>query len=29
MHGRGTYVRSTDQFELERPLWAAWQARPK
>jgi len=27
MHGSGGYARSTDLFDLERPSWAAWQAR--
>jgi flavin reductase (DIM6/NTAB) family NADH-FMN oxidoreductase RutF len=29
MHGSGGYLRSTDQFELQRPIWAEWQARGK
>jgi flavin reductase (DIM6/NTAB) family NADH-FMN oxidoreductase RutF len=29
MHGRGVYLRSTDRFEMERPVWAEWQAREK
>jgi flavin reductase (DIM6/NTAB) family NADH-FMN oxidoreductase RutF len=29
MHGSGSYVRSTDQFQLQRPTWAEWQARGK
>lgn len=26
MHGSGVYARSSDQFEIERPTWAEWQA---
>lgn len=25
MHGSGWYARSTDLFQLDRPIWAAWQ----
>jgi flavin reductase (DIM6/NTAB) family NADH-FMN oxidoreductase RutF len=27
MHGRGIYLRSSDRFEMDRPVWAEWQKR--
>lgn len=29
MHGRGVYLRPTDRFEMERPVWETWEKRAR